>query len=556
MPYKDKDDPNLPENVKKMADDQRAQWVAVFNSVIGKCTDPDPKTCESSAFAQANGVVKQAETPPPDQLADNAPTDAPADAPAEDGLVKKLAELLKTIVSGIKEIIGQGEPPKDENPPAEPVQQTYLKPGKGRAISLPTIYEQVQGEVTKQDPTGMIHDIYYDDNGSMFAMCASLGKLYRILLTIKDGLVSLGKWDEVSVAQSRRGLYHVHRTKEGRYRWVTVSASAVLNRVGEIDSRALFDDFIQRAEKEGSYPIRVFYHAGEKFRVGQCDYLARDENLLITSGLYDEDNELAMREIVARSKDPEYWGDSISFLPMSTPELLDMNGVKIPVYTKGVFEEISTLPEQEAASWFTNRSTLKEVQRMLSQRQMEAFVKLFDGKKEEAEAWLKNNAAERNRQIVDTGMITRAQQELSELLQTGTGVVVPPETPLTPETPPETPPTFELDETAMGVLAERVATKINFTAAITQALTPITDQLRSLDERMTKLDGATTALANDVEKRMRALEKDDETKRREWLNDAPDPKHTVVTFRPRKDRTIDTKTTGPEEVLSKLPTSY
>lgn len=552
MPYSGKDDANLPENVKKMADDQRSQWVAVFNSTLSDCKDKDPKVCEGNAFATANGVVKQADNPTPPETP---PAETPPADKGADGTVKKLADLLKKIVDEIKAIIGQPEQPPAETPPAEPVQQTYLKDAKGRAIAFPDVYQQVQQEITKYDPTGMLHDVYYDEAG-VFAMCASMGKLYKIPVNLKGDVAVLGTWEEINVSQSRRGMYKVYRTKEGRYRWVTVSASAVLNRVGEIDSRELFDDFIQRAEQTGVYPIRVFYHAGEKFRVGQCDFLARDENLLITSGLYDENNELAMREVVARTKEPDFWGDSIGFLPMSVARLIAVGYAKIPVYTRGILEEISTLPEQEAAGWFTNRSTVKEITRMLSQHQMEAFVKLFDGNEEAARTWLKEHSSERNRQIVDQGMITRAQQELGELLA-GTGAAVTPPATSTATTPPTTPApaTFELDEIAMTTLAERVAAKINFAdtlaAAITQATTPLSDQLTRMNTRLDALEKGQTAVTQSI----KPLLATEDEKRRMWLADAPEKTPaTTLTFRPRTDRAKDpSKPSDPQEVLNKLP---
>lgn len=59
MPYSGPGDDTLPENVKKLDEDKRAQWVDVFNSALAKCKKEDGKDCEASAFAQANGVVKE-----------------------------------------------------------------------------------------------------------------------------------------------------------------------------------------------------------------------------------------------------------------------------------------------------------------------------------------------------------------------------------------------------------------------------------------------------------------------------------------------------------------
>lgn len=58
MPYT-VDSANLPDNVKELSDKKKSQWVKIWNSAYDSCIDDDgtAKECESSAFAQANGVV-------------------------------------------------------------------------------------------------------------------------------------------------------------------------------------------------------------------------------------------------------------------------------------------------------------------------------------------------------------------------------------------------------------------------------------------------------------------------------------------------------------------
>lgn len=48
---------NLPDYVKSLDVDAKAQWVEVFNSALKSCQDSGGEDCEASAFAQANGVV-------------------------------------------------------------------------------------------------------------------------------------------------------------------------------------------------------------------------------------------------------------------------------------------------------------------------------------------------------------------------------------------------------------------------------------------------------------------------------------------------------------------
>lgn len=68
MPFSGPQDPDLPDNVKRLSEKKRRQWVAVWNSAFKRCMggdtrvrSPDTKKCESFAFQNANGVVLKAE---------------------------------------------------------------------------------------------------------------------------------------------------------------------------------------------------------------------------------------------------------------------------------------------------------------------------------------------------------------------------------------------------------------------------------------------------------------------------------------------------------------
>jgi hypothetical protein len=171
------------------------------------------------------------------------------------------------------------------------------------------------------------------------------------------------------------------------------------------------DSFIEHIEEGEAYPHREFYHMGEQYRTGQTDYVARDGYLLITSGIYD-DNELAELEIKARRADPDYWGDSIEFQPTAEPEIVEViDGVEIEIYNDGILRSISTLPENEAAALFTSETTLTEVRMSLNPKAREAFVLLFDGDEEAAEKWLEENTDPTNRQISDEDLVARAKAD-------------------------------------------------------------------------------------------------------------------------------------------------
>ncbi len=63
MPYKDENDESLPDNVRKLPEAKRAEWVKVWNSAFERCKEEGgSEECEAAAFAQANGVVIAAES--------------------------------------------------------------------------------------------------------------------------------------------------------------------------------------------------------------------------------------------------------------------------------------------------------------------------------------------------------------------------------------------------------------------------------------------------------------------------------------------------------------
>lgn len=61
MPYR-LDGSDAPANVQKLPAKKRRMWIRIWNSAFARCQSAPNglpgKDCESSAFAQANGVVK------------------------------------------------------------------------------------------------------------------------------------------------------------------------------------------------------------------------------------------------------------------------------------------------------------------------------------------------------------------------------------------------------------------------------------------------------------------------------------------------------------------
>lgn len=268
----------------------------------------------------------------------------------------------KGIVSRLKALTQRSKPQQFESAAAVE-----------RAIGFSRLRDQVWPLIDALDipERGLWHwlsDVYFDSGSLYVLISTSTGRLLRANLTVSGDSVSMGTPVPVTEmhipSAENRVVTRVFETENGRFRWLSISNVAIMNRVGELDSTALFDSFIAHANETGEYPYRTFWHQGEVMRTGQADFLARDGFCYITSGLYDEDNELALIEIAALQNNPEGWGESIGFESTALPSLLRVaDDVNIPFYIQGINREISTCPEVMAASWFTTPMTM-EVNRM------------------------------------------------------------------------------------------------------------------------------------------------------------------------------------------------
>ena len=493
MPYKTIDE--LPAAVKDAYDEAgQEKFLSAYNAKQKECMDADGEACDDDATQAGHDAAKQAEKS------------------------RKPKDLVRAFLHKVERLI----------------EGYFLPDEKARAVSIDSIYSQVWEACEAISPYCWVNNLYYEDDGQPFAVITKEGKLYRTDVTITNGAVELGEWVEVKidfppVTQNR---VSIQRQADGRVRWFSVAASNALNRSGEIDSTTLFESFVAHIEETGEYPIRQFYHAGGVFRTGQHDFVSTYTQdgvcLLITSGLYDE-TELARREIAAREKEPEYWGNSIGFLPTALPEMLEVAaGVEIPVYTRGILREESTLPEEAAAAWMTAVPTLTEVTRMLQATQLEAFVKLFGGDETAAQTWLDENAATRAKKIRESGMITRDAEPPAA------------ETPAEDATPApaqaQTP--LVLDEDAVGAIARAIVESDGFTALVN----PLTERMTALEAKVSELTSQATTQATEaaeartrLEARLRAVEATDAEKQKTWLADLPPAQRNGVnvTFRPR-----------------------
>lgn len=501
--------------------------------------DPDDTYVRQAAHAAAGGHgITQVKRP----------DDVPAEA-----WDKAVSDAAKKLVAIYDEM--------DEEAP-ESVQA--LAEGTERAKSINDIYMAAYAQLEEIDSTVWINDMFYDaESESLFIIVSSNGKLYQVPLERDGNSLKLGAWTEVeynfkSVGDGVESRTIVRQTESGRYRWIGISATSVLNRVGQLDSRGLFDSFIAHAENTGKYPVRQFFHQGETFRTGQCDFLARDGFCLITSGLFD-DTELGRLEAQARMREPDYWGDSIGFTSDDYEMWEVAEGVNIPVYLSGILREISTLPEEHAASWYTH-ANLQEVNRMLDDRVFEAFVKLFDGDEDKARAWLETNAEARNRAIEDANQLTRQKPPQANAQERDAGEANAPDADAS-ESEPEATPNFEIDEEMMAALAAEV---INRSAEqISEMVDVAVEQYTAAFEKITEATEAMAEHLRSLSEKVESLMQEEAEKRDAWLADRPPAPRMTITYRPRAktqsappaeaDDEPDDMSRRAEEVLSAIP---
>ena len=397
------------------------------------------------------------------------------------------------------------------------LKEFFVKPEE-RAISGERVFQALWQRMFELDAEveGGDHylvDMYFDESG-VYALYTDRGKLYRYSLEVQDSDIILGERVEVmEVHQPTQTRTVIRQQADGQYRWFSVSGTAVLNRSGEIDSRDLFDSFVEYAEETGRYPIRMFYHHGgitedwqmdettRAFKTGQADFLARDGYCYITSGLFD-DTPLAKVEIEALRNNPDYWGESIRFWPTDAELTEIADGIKIPVYKAGFNVEISTLPENEAAHLMTRT----EVTMSLNGRaRRDAWLQLWldaGQTEEDALQWLAEHPEARNRAIESEGMIARNEDEASSEGDVAT----------TDEDEPQEPVEIEVDETVVQVVTE--------SDAFTQLSTRI-DNLENQFAERSKADEKLTDAINRLTQRLEVLEKTDTAAQQQIDDDTP-----------------------------------
>lgn len=371
---------------------------------------------------------------------------------------------------------------------------------------------------------------FYVDAGLLYGLFNQRGQLLRAPLDIDAAdVLTVGPLTPVAeqFTPVGRSAFRVMRQADGRMRFFMVAGTAVLNRVGEIDSTELYDDMIARAEATGYYPRLDFYHLGdthEFFEFGTFDFLMRRGVSYVGSGLLDEDHPLANALVRAVARNSKYWGASIEYYPTLEDgmEYQQFGQLEILVATRGLNTRISVLPEADAASWFTSLATMRRTMNKIDERKLAALRSLFGDNTEQFDQFI-GETDDINQLVERMGLVFRsAVEEKTAAAATATA-------PVTEATPAATG-DIELDDAAIEAITRTAVAQFD------AKLDPLAATLTSLVGMVERLAGNLGGMAE----RLQALEADDATKREQWRQDLPAKAATrTITHRPREQRGDD-----------------
>ncbi len=252
-----------------------------------------------------------------------------------------------------------------------------------RTVALGQVWSQVSQQINERDPEDWnlwhwLQDLYYDE-GDLFAVTISAGRLYRWPVTVDGDAVTLGDAVAVVVSfaetgdkrletNSQRlrqslvgGRSTIRQTDDGRWIGCSILCTATVNRMGILDSRQLFDSFVERFVGDGTEYINVLHLGGGQSRIGSLRHVWREDKLLV--GIYEFTQGDPVAEAVAQrlaADEDGFWGGSIEFKHFGEPELVDVaDGIRLPMTHDGQLLGYSIARNQDCAAWYTGNLVME-----------------------------------------------------------------------------------------------------------------------------------------------------------------------------------------------------
>lgn len=412
---------------------------------------------------------------------------------------------------------------------------------KKQSTSLQNVYEQVFYAGIEADMWMWLVDLFVNEStGAISAIFSLEGLIYQAPVTVAADHVTIGALTQVTTefrpvggspdtsgqtpVSTEAGMmgyskFVVHQaTEKEPARWFLISSSTVLNRNAQMNARSLFDDLAaQDLTGAGEHPAVYldFFHIGEATNMGTVDWVGRDENLLIASGLF---NDGLMAECMQKAwtDDPDYWGSSISFWPLEGKMVEIADGISVPGYTHGYLDSITMLPEKDACCLMT---ALQVKGKVTMQKEIEDALKKLAGGDEALFSKLETQVNSANDKIVTEGLIHLSASLTAPAVPEVPAVIVEVPAPVVAEMPE-----FELSDEAVTRIVQMVTEHPTFTEAMgasAKTLQSVTDQFTVLNQAVAELKGLVQISTTSVEQRFSKLEKPLEDHVQQVINDMP-----------------------------------
>lgn len=247
-----------------------------------------------------------------------------------------------------------------------------------------------------------LQDLYIGDEGAIYTVTVSGGKLYRwnIEIDAVNGAVTMGQPVQVNPSfesSAAARTIKIERREDGRYAAFAILSTALLNKSGEIDTRSMFDSFVERFKGNGDEYINIYHLGRDATRIGELRTIFREDNLLI--GYYVLDDNIVARkagETLAADTDG-YWGGSVEFLADDDGRLVEVApDVHVKCYERGTLLGYSIAPAAHGAAWGTEHLKVRTMNEM-NKKIVSDLVGGDQEALEQVEGWL-NEANVRTKQ--------------------------------------------------------------------------------------------------------------------------------------------------------------
>lgn len=287
-------------------------------------------------------------------------------------------------------------------------------------------YNFNSGTMMTEDTSGndyhWLQDLYVADDGSIYAISCSNGKLYRWPVTIAtDNTVTIGQNQEVTPLfignPQEQTFSRVHRNAQtGRYEGFAVMGTCALNKDNAIDARCLFDCFVERFTGKREY-INIYHLGGDVTRIGEITMIFRADNLLVGHYILDDNPVANAAGATLAADETGEWGGSIEFLSDDEGKPTEVaTNVFATVYTKGTLQGFSVARAVHGAAWGTSHFITREPQKM--DKKLEDSISQLLGNNAEALEQFKQWIDGKNLRLVDSITQTAADQQAAPVAQT------------------------------------------------------------------------------------------------------------------------------------------